>query len=282
MSEKSRHIVLRAEVGDVLPDALVAVLREHGVTAGWLRASGVLTEIELRAYGADLGGFGGVKRIAGPAHAVVLDAAIGVAHGDVSLSLRGVFAREADRGMETLAGEIVTAKVVALEAVVTALDDLALPRALDHDAGLWLLADPTGTGRPGVSVPEAQRSRPALEKGPLPPPQRQPSPPWSEAIVASAGAKERAPARTAQGIPQRLARPEVLYDDSPVPEPGDVVEHFAFGTCEVLKSEGDRLHLKVAKDERIREIALEMLRVTLVSTGTEPGERRRYKLDRKI
>jgi predicted DNA-binding protein with PD1-like motif len=284
-SEKSRHIVFRAEVGDVLPDALVAALREHGVTAGWMRASGVLSDIELRVYSADLGGFSEGRRIAGPAHALVLDACIGVAHGDVSLSLRGVLAREADRGMETLAGEIVTAKVVALEAIVTALDDLALPRALDHGAGIWLLADPTGTGRPSASVPEAQHSRPALERAALPAPQRQPSPPWSEAIAASAGTKDRSPAgpvRSAQGIPQRLARPEVLYEDSPIPEPGDIVDHFAFGTCEVLKSEGDRLHLKVAKDSRIREIALEMLRVTLVSIDSAPGEKRRYKLDRKI
>ncbi len=263
-SEKSRHIVLRAEVGDALPDALVVALREHGVTAGWIRASGVLSEIELRAYSADLGGYGEVRRIAGPAHVLVLDACIGVAGGDASFSLRGLFAREGDRGMETLAGEIVTARVVALEAMVTSLDDLALPRAIDPDAGIWLLGNPTGTGRPG---------------------ERAPSPAWSEAIASSAVAKEKAaaaPVRSGQGIPQRIARPEVAYEDSPLPEPGDVVEHFAFGTCEVLKSDGDRLHLKVAKDSRIREIALEMLRVTLVSgESTEPGKRR-YKLDRKI
>lgn len=284
-SEKSRHIVLRAEVGDVLPDAIVAVMREHGVTAGWLRGSGVLSEIELRAYNADLGGYGEGRRIAGPAHALVLDACIGVADGDVSLSLRGVIAREGDRGMETLAGEIGAARVVALEAVVTALDDLALPRALDHDAGIWLLGDPTGTGRPSASALDAPPSRPALERPPHPPPQRPASPAWSEAIAAGAGTKERSPAgpvRSAQGIPQRLARPEVEFDDSPFPEPGDVVEHFAFGICEVLKSDGDRLHLRVAKDGRIREIALEMLRVTLASTDSVDEGKRRYKLDRKI
>jgi predicted DNA-binding protein with PD1-like motif len=282
-SEKSRHIVLRAEVGDVLPDALSAALREHGVTAGWVRASGVLSEIELRAYGADLGGYGEVRRIAGPAHALALDACIGVADGDVSFNLRGVFAREADRGMETLAGDLVRAKVVALEVFVTALDDLALPRAIDPDAGIWLLGDPTGTGRPGASSPSAPRL--TLEKSPLTQAHRPASPAWSEAIAAGGTAKERAPAgpvRSAQGIPQRLVRPEVQFDDNPVPEAGDIVEHFAFGVCEVLKSEGDRLHLKVTKDARIREIALEMLRVTLISTDPTTDGKRRYKLDRKI
>jgi predicted DNA-binding protein with PD1-like motif len=283
-SEKSRHIVLRAEVGDVLPDALLVALREHGVTAGWVRASGVLSEIELRAYGADLGGYGEVRRVAGPAHALTLDACIGVADGDVSLSLRGVFGRETDRGMETLAGDLVRAKVVALEVLVTALDDLALPRAIDRDAGIWMLGDPTGAGRPGANSPGAPRQ--TLEKSsPLTQAQRPASPAWSEAIAASGTAKERAPAgpvRSAQGIPQRLVRPEVPFDDNPVPEAGDIVEHFAFGVCEVLKSEGDRLHLKVTKDARIREIALEMLRVTLISTDPATEGKRRYKLDRKI
>ncbi len=283
-SEKSRHIVLRAEVGDVLPDALVTALREQRVTAGWLRASGVLTEIELRAYSADLGRYEKTRRIVGPAHALVLDACIGVADGDVSLSLRGIVAREGDCGMETLAGEIVTARVVALEAVATVLDDLALPRALDPDAGLWLLGDPTGTGRPGANTPDLAHSPlPELDKTPQPRAPRQASPAWSEAIAASAGTpKEWAKAgsaRSPQAIPQRPTRAEVPYDDRPFPEAGDVVDHFAFGACEVLKSDGDRLHLKVAKDGRVREIALEMLRVTLLTKGEE---RSRYKLDRKI
>jgi hypothetical protein len=79
-------------------------------------------------------------------------------------------------------------------------------------------------------------------------------------------------------IPQRPARPE-LDLDTPVPEPGDVVDHFAFGRCDVLKSDGDRLHLRVHKDQRIREIALEMLRVTRLP---DEGTGRRFKLERRL
>ena len=67
--------------------------------------------------------------------------------------------------------------------------------------------------------------------------------------------------------------------DSVFPEAGDEVEHFAFGRCEVLKSDGDRLHLKVGKDGRIREIALEMLRVKALP---EEGGKRRFRLDRRM
>jgi hypothetical protein len=65
-----------------------------------------------------------------------------------------------------------------------------------------------------------------------------------------------------------------------VPEAGDVVDHFAFGPSEVLRSDGDRLHLRVRKDGRIREIALEMLRVSRLP-DTEDGKRR-FRLERRI
>jgi hypothetical protein len=67
--------------------------------------------------------------------------------------------------------------------------------------------------------------------------------------------------------------------DAPTPEAGDVVDHFAFGRCDVLKSDGDRLHLKVHKDGRIREIALEMLRVTRLE---DSNGKRRFKLERRM
>ena len=300
-SERARHLVVRAEAGDVLPDALVRVLREHRVAAGWLRGSGVLSEIELRAYGAEIVGHGVGRRVAGPAQALVLDGTLGVADGDVALALRGVFARETDQGVETIAGEITSARVVALEAVVTILDDVAMPRGLDPDAGIWLMTEPTAlepraaaAGR-DEGAPDTPRNPAPFEKNAYasspprapegrPPSPRAPSPAWSEAIAASAvsGGKDRGTPGGVrpmhQPIPIRPASGTDL-DDGPFPEAGDMVEHFAFGTCEVLKSDGDRLHLKVGKDGRIREIALEMLRVTLL---TSDGETQRYRLDRKM
>jgi hypothetical protein len=80
-------------------------------------------------------------------------------------------------------------------------------------------------------------------------------------------------------LPTRPARKASDDDDTPSPEPGDLVDHFAFGRCEVLKSDGERLHLRVHKDQRIREIALEMLRVSRLP---DEGGVRRFRLDRKL
>jgi predicted DNA-binding protein with PD1-like motif len=278
-SERSRHLVLRVSAGEILPDALLALLGEEHVACGWLRASGVLTDVELHAFDAELGHPGSARRIAGPVQVLALESSIGLVAGAPSLSLRAVLARESDRGLETLAGEIVRARTVALEVLVTVLDDLSLERALDVAAGVSLLSPgPSPVARPApaasaVSVPL-----------PRPPAAASPAGTWSRALEASthadrdAGGQARSPA-VAVPMPQRPVRVEKPGSDAPVPEAGDVVDHFAFGTCDVVKSDGDRLHLRIHKDGRIREIALEMLRVTPLDAD---GTGRRFKLERRI
>ena len=72
------------------------------------------------------------------------------------------------------------------------------------------------------------------------------------------------------------------FDDNTVyPDQGDVVEHFAFGRCEVVKSDGERLHIRLGKDGRIKEISLDMLKITELEP--EAGmTTKRFKLDRKL
>ncbi|HEX6276472.1 MAG TPA: hypothetical protein VFZ53_25700, partial [Polyangiaceae bacterium] len=70
-------------------------------------------------------------------------------------------------------------------------------------------------------------------------------------------------------------------DDEPIamPERGDLVEHFAFGLCEVLSVSGDRLVVRDLKGPgRIREIASERL---AVSGPSEHDGKRLYRLTRR-
>ena len=86
---------------------------------------------------------------------------------------------------------------------------------------------------------------------------------WATAAAASAA---------------RTARDDERADD-PVPEAGDWVQHFAFGLCEVLTSEGDRLRIRdVEGARRVREVALTMLRVT---GPTESDGKRLFHLVRR-
>jgi predicted DNA-binding protein with PD1-like motif len=281
-SETCRHLVLRASAGEPIPEGIVRALREHGVQSGWLRASGVLADVELRAYDPELGGLGSTRRIAGPLHVLSMEGAIGQSDGEPSFSMRAVLARESDVGLVTVAGEIAQARATALEILVIALDDVTLERALDA-AGVWLLS--SGEGAPAAAG--------TPERAPHAPVRAAPSPPaWSAALEASEDAQPPAPPRaraasppsassgaSTAAIPPKPPRPGPDLD-VPFPEPGDVVDHFAFGVCDVLRSDGDRLHLKVRKDGRMREIALEMLRVSALA---ESGDgKRRFKLERRI
>lgn len=269
-TEKARHLVLRASAGEALPGALIAMLRDEAVASGWLRAAGVLRDVELRAFDAGLGGLGDPRHIAGPVQVLSLDGSIGLAGGDPSVALRALLARETDHGLETLAGEIASATTVALEVLVIALDDSTLVRALDEAAGIWMLSPPEGIAR---EVPKAAPAwSGAVEASDrLERPEREPHrprPPTAQTMGDAAVMPARPPARPTVDL-------DVVY-----PEPGDVVEHFAFGSADVVRSDGDRLHLKIHKDSRIREIALEMLRVSRMA-DTDDG-RRQFRLERRM
>jgi predicted DNA-binding protein with PD1-like motif len=297
--ERARHLVLRAAEGDVLPDDVARVLGDQGVTCGWIRANGVLADLELRVFDASLGGLAEARRIAGPVQALSIEGSVGLDGGEPSMGLHAVIARETDRGMEVLAGEIVTARVVALEALVTSFEDLSIGRALDAKANVVLFGDAAdaryrpdperpaiGSGGGGGSETAAPRGVSAAEPVAAPAAVAAVPSAWSDAIAASAekDVGRQAASRGAVGgaIPSRPVRPQRAQDDSAMPEAGDIVEHFAFGRSEVLKSDGDRLHLKVGKDGRIREIALEMLKVSPLESSPANGERRRFRLDRKM
>jgi predicted DNA-binding protein with PD1-like motif len=259
-SEKTRHLVLRLDAGEQLPGALLDRLREEGVTAGWLRAGGVLADVELRAYDPRIGGLAPARSLAGPLQALTLEGAVGTSGGGPSCALRAVLAREADAGLEVLGGEVESARVVALEALVTVLDDVSIPRAAP-------LA--TQGGWSGAVAASTEPDRDVVRNSPA---------------VSAPATQAPTAAGSAPRIPQRPVR-QTLDLDSPVPEAGDVVEHFAFGRSDVIKSDGDRLHLRVHKDGRVREIALEMLRVTRLDDGEDSagaGTGRRFKLDRKM
>lgn len=289
-----QHLILRLHAGDVLPDTLLAELRARKVTGGSLSLSGVVADVELAAFSSEIEGPGGTKRITGPLQAITLEANLGIADGDVSADLRVVLARETDRGLETIAGQLLRARVVGLEGSLTVYEGAVVPRAMDKTAGVRLLRDDAivQTAAAAHASPPPQAPAPQPPPAPAPPPPARPSvpaaaasapavpaaaPSWPDAVAASAPTPSRS-----TGAPGTFARPPtrvVESEDGPYPVAGDTVEHFAFGSCEVLKSDGDRLHVRM-KDGRIREIAIEMLKVTPI--GPSEGDKQRYRLDRKL
>jgi|GEM_PF-919696 len=309
----ARHLLLTLPEGARLPDALLAALRDEVVLGGWMRASGVLADVQLRALDPRAAGQGAARRIAGAVQAVTLEGSIGMASGDVSCGMRAVLAREGELGHETFAGDIVEARVVALEVLVTAFDDVTAERRLDR-SGVWI-AEASGASA-GANAPAAR---------PAPPPQAAPSEPrvapatapsspspapaptpaaTSFSDVVRAGLESPPPAPAAPpppaapaaaapprpsptfsvpgGMPMKPVRPvQAEEEEQQLPDAGDTVEHFAFGRCEVVKTDGDRLHVRLGKDGRIKEIALEMLKVSPLPPA-EGQTSRHWKLARKL
>jgi hypothetical protein len=84
---------------------------------------------------------------------------------------------------------------------------------------------------------------------------------------------------TALASARARARDAAEIDEGPMPEAGDLVEHFAFGRCEVLTADGDRLRIRdIDGPQRIREVSLSMLKV---SGPTDSDGKRLFQLTRK-
>ncbi len=120
----------------------------------------------------------------------------------------------------------------------------------------------------------AEATKAAAAPDPEPPKPAPPPPPATSAPKPS-------PTYSASAMPMRPVKPQTVDDNTTYPEQGDAVEHFAFGRCEVVKSDGDRLHIRLGKDGRIKEISTDMLKITELEP--EPGSTtKRFKLDRKL
>jgi predicted DNA-binding protein with PD1-like motif len=306
-SSSARHLLLSLDSGRA-SEAIVSALRDEVVLAGWVRASGVLEDVEIRT------GIGtSPRKLRGRVQVLALEGSVGIAAGDVSCGLRSVLVWESEDGrFETVAGDLVDATIVALEVYVTAFDDVVATRKLGSD-GVWLLdfaqpseattvekvappapvlvnepppapRAPTPSFAEGVRASEAEAApppAPAKPPAPAPPPVQRAAPPPPPAPVAAAPRPSPTFSSSA-AMPARIVKPlRPEEEEQAVPEPGDIVEHFAFGRCEVVKSEGDRLHVRLPKDLRVKEIALEMLNVTLIP-AVEGQTATVYKLSRKL
>ncbi len=94
----------------------------------------------------------------------------------------------------------------------------------------------------------------------------------ANAAPASSWAAQAAAAASAQAAPEE-------DEEQGTPERGDLVHHFAFGWCEVIMVNGERLKLRDLKGPgRIREIIIDVLDV---AGPSEKDGKRAFKLTRR-
>ena len=234
---------------------IVAAAKDYAAQGrGWARAAGPLSAVELRRAGHE------AQTLDGDLLLVSLE-------GPCEGPLVGLVSVRDPLSTHLVAGEV----LAALASSTTSMCIMHESRG-DQSGAVRSEASSTAAIAPAAPSLESQPSLPLPSHVPArevdvprePPPARISSPNVT----------------LAQAIPARPTKAAAAEDESLAPEAGDWVEHFAFGTCEVIKSDGDRLHLRLGKDGKIKEIAVEMLKVTELPAGDRPC--RRFKLERRL
>ena len=236
-------------------DLLAALARYAEAGPGWFTACGYVTDVELRLPSPE--GFA-LKQLAG-SYALVHLAGVSTGPFFVTVS------RLRSDGLESWAGELVRARSLGVHLAAQA-GRLAPPAA---EAPISAAVSAPIAPPPAVEARSANPAVPVIDSavpGPARPPAAvPPKPGWAMAAAASA--------RTSASTGSDTEDPEL-------PEVGDLVDHFAFGRCEVVGSEGDRLRLRDLKPGgRVREVSVEMLRVM---APTSADGKRLFPLARRL
>ncbi len=106
-----------------------------------------------------------------------------------------------------------------------------------------------------------------------------PAEPAERLTVAKPREEARGFAARALATAEVVAKSEPEDEEPAMPESGDLIQHFAFGLCEVLMSDDESLKIRdLSGPGRIRDIRLNVL---VVSTPTAHEGKRLFRLDRR-
>jgi predicted DNA-binding protein with PD1-like motif len=292
-SKRTRHLVLRLGRGDEIPAAIVRALDEAEARSAWIRGVGALSAAEIATYDQGARRYAKARRIEGGCEAISIEGNASTLDGVTTLRLTASLARETDKGLDTVAGQLVWARAFDLDLFITALDDVTLTRVADDATGLPALVARGGAtnaiperAAPERAAPERAAPERSIPERVIPadkpsspvahaPPAFAPPPPPPQPTYAS---DADTPPPEVHALPQKPMRPQQDLE-APYPEAGDRVTHFAFGECTVLSSDGDRIRLQQDKDSRVREVALTMLRIE--DPTDLPDGKKHFKLARK-
>lgn len=246
--------------GEDLVAAVASALAQHAVGNAWIVGHGTLDEVEVRDGET-------TRTFATPSRVVALH---GRAIGGTTLVLSATVSRSTVRGPELLVGDVVRARAGMLEVMITPLitaPATEVGEARDHPSEGGVRGDggdrDDGDDREVAPALERAAAKPAID----------PTSPWGALAKASAEAAAspvRVPTRVvakpaspptalptpaAPVPPRRIARVE----EETYPDVGDVLDHFAFGRCVVLRSDGDELLVQNPTSGRTRTIRLSAL-----------------------
>lgn len=253
-SRRTRSLILRLDGGAALPAALQQALDLAEAKAAWVTGFGALEGAEIVIASPHRTGAAATRRVEGPCELLSLTGNVALQDGAGSLRLSVTLAREAELGLQVFGGQLVSARCSWVELHVVVFDDVGLTRAPD-DRGRAAVLQSSSSAPADATRPASSGSAPS-------------------ALIAT---PREAAAAASPPVPVRSKPRE---EPETYPEPGDLVNHFHFGECTIIESDGDRIRLRQDKDGRVRDVSLTMLRIEAPTVDPATGKRH-FQLARK-
>ncbi len=264
-SRRGRTIVLHLEAGDELPGSLIRALDGLEVKSGWVSGAGLLEAAEVRLPLPRNGAT--AFNLEGPLVLASLSGPLQVQDGVLAPLLWASLAKAGELGPGAVAGELAWGAVLRVDIVVSVFDDVAPGRTDVPVVAATAAAPPRAL--PSVSAPlvTPPPQAPLVTPPPQAPPQAPPQRPVSGPAIAGP-----------VPVPMRPHRSEP--EPETYPEVGDLVIHFAFGRCEVIISDGDKISIR-EDGGRTRSVGLAMLRIGKPTLDAATGKRL-FELGRRL
>jgi predicted DNA-binding protein with PD1-like motif len=265
-SRRGRRLVGRLDRGVDVLEGLAAVCQRHGVRAGEVRALGSIEQVQLGEYDQRARQMRPPRRFDASMEILQLYGNISERDGKLFVRAGATLSRERDNGIEVLGGQLVSARVFAIEFVIDCFDDLLLRRLPDAQTGLplWREAIALEGGEPQAAAP-APAPAPAPEV-PFEPPAKTS---WEDVIKASAPPTPPPPPAPApvRDLPDRVIH---SGEEEARAVPGDWIEHPKFGRMQVERIEGDYEFVSARlRNQRLIRLSLDV--ITLTKVGVEEG-----------
>jgi predicted DNA-binding protein with PD1-like motif len=257
-SRRGRRLVGRLDRGVDVLDGLAEVCRVHGVRAAEVRGLGSVEQVVLAEYDQRARSQRAPRRFDAQFEIVSLYGNASERDGKLHLRLGATLSRERDNGIELVGGQLVSARVFAVEFVIETFDDLLLRRLPDASTGLPLWREALS-----LDEPRPTEAPPAPAAVPFEAPARghvvEEKTSWQDVMRAS----EEPP----REVPDRVV---ASSDDEARAVPGDLIDHPRFGRLTVERVEGDYEFVSARlRNQRLIRLSLDVL--TLTRVGEEDG-----------
>ncbi len=271
-SQHTRVLVARFSKGESLVDSLATLARDHHVGAATLIGHGELQSATIEGYDPRARSYAERRSLTGPLALTSLTGHVLQGPGEPALNLHAAFSRETESGLEALGGHLFDALVVAVDVTLFVHEDLRLAVQVDTATGLasWRGESPGGSAPRAPEV--ITRTQSTSSRSVAPPPRETPREPPRETPRET---PKEAPKEVLREVPRSLADvAKTLEAMPPKPEreddlgseneiaPGDLLEHPAWGLCDVLReAEPGTFDIRIQSRGSTRTIKTEIFEV---------------------